>query len=75
MIHEKPKISSSIIYRSIAGPDKMLLDSKTPIATLLKLSSPSDKRLKDYFPEGPLELASIIYKLENTPKGGRSIFS
>ncbi|KAK3905792.1 hypothetical protein C8A05DRAFT_41308 [Staphylotrichum tortipilum] len=69
IVHEIPEFSGGIVCSSIVSPYETLLNCETPVASSLKLSSPSRRNLKDCFPEGPLELASVMDKLESTPKG------
>ncbi|KAK3899009.1 hypothetical protein C8A05DRAFT_37379 [Staphylotrichum tortipilum] len=69
VVHEKPEFSGGIVCSSVVSAYETLLNCETPVASSLKLSSLSKRNLKDCFPEGPLELASVMHKLESTPKG------
>ena len=69
VIHDNPDLSGGIVCSSIVSEFETLINCEAPVAESFKLRSLNKRTLKDCFPEGPLELASVMHKLENTPKG------
>jgi len=69
VVHDNPDLSGGIVCSSIVSEFETLINCEAPVAESLKFRSLSKRTLKDCFPEGPLELAGVMHKLENTPKG------